>query len=539
MISCVIPAAKICVENINIRKFKNTTLLELKINNIVKLPLDEIIISSNDTKVKRYLNNDMKFDLRHENLCLKNIDHNVIYKYYSNIAKHDTILHTTITCPFISENTFMTIIDLWNNNNYDVICIYKSSKNYLDMGSKINLYNYNKILPECCIIFNKVKYLEYSDFFCDSMNFKLIEINEVETFSIKSNTDFLIAESIYYRHFNQQKNIDSFINNFNFQKTKILDCTIRDSGYLNNWNWTIKEVKDIAFFLGEIGIDYVEIGFFRNKNYNDTKTIWTNLQDNLDLVKDISENTKAKITIMIDISNYLEEYFDVNELPNCENTGIGLIRVFSFMKVIDKSFKVCNILKEKGYTVSLNIGHCIHLEEKDKEFIKNSIINKIVRVDYLYFADSLGMLTPNDINNFMIYFKQIYPVKNGFHNHNNNGTVLGNVIQLINYNIDIIDATVSGFGKNGGNCNLEQLVMYLFFKEQYTHLNIEKLLYFLDKIPNLHFGNLDLDTDSIKLMLHQFMNVHSSYFIPIKDQSLVSIYNKLKSLKTIKKLNWN
>ena len=52
---------------------------------------------------KKHLNGKLKFDLRPKKLCIKNIDHKVIYKYYSSIAQNDIVIHTTITCPFITE----------------------------------------------------------------------------------------------------------------------------------------------------------------------------------------------------------------------------------------------------------------------------------------------------------------------------------------------------------------------------------------------------------------------------------------------------
>ena len=52
--------------------------------------------------------------------------------------------------------------------------------------------------------------------------------------------------------------------------------------------------------------------------------------------------------------------------------------------------------------------------------------------------DSIGGLTGSDISKFFVDLKEIYPIKNGFHNHDNNGTVFNNVQNLFNYNIDIM-----------------------------------------------------------------------------------------------------
>ena len=98
-----------------------------------------------------------------------------------------------------------------------------------------------------------------------------------------------------------------------------------------------------------------------------------------------------------------------------------------------------------------------------------------------------------------------------------------------------MDGTISGFGKNGGNTNLEHLIMYLCLKTNYK-LKLEPLLEFLEKIKNVDFGETNkINMTGIKEMLQQFMNVHSSYLKPIKDKNLLEIYNNLKQLENKKK----
>ena len=139
---------------------------------------------------------------------------------------------------------------------------------------------------------------------------------------------------------------------------------------------------------------------------------------------------------------------------------------------------------------------------------------------------------------FVLFFKDIYPVKSGFHNHNNHVTIFGNLVNLLDCNIDIIDATISGFGKNGGNANLEQLLFYLIIKEGYN-LNIYSLFELLEKLHNVDFGSGNkINLDEIKVMLQQFIGAHSSYLKPIINESLSSIYETLSNLEYKKKV-WN
>ena len=45
---------------------------------------------------------------------------------------------------------------------------------------------------------------------------------------------------------------------------KLLDCTLRDGGYVNSWNWGFAAAKDIIASLTRAGTDIVEVGFLRN-----------------------------------------------------------------------------------------------------------------------------------------------------------------------------------------------------------------------------------------------------------------------------------
>ena len=536
-ISCLIPCARVHIENINTRKFCNTTLLDLKLKTIKNIGFDEIIISSNDQNLRKYQNDqNIRFHNRNIDLCQNNVSYKSLYSDHFNVISNNILFHTTPISPFLTKKSIENFINIWKNNpQYELIIFGKKMKNLL---SDDNRY---MSLQQVGFMLDKETFEQYGNDVSKIKNIKYVEISDVESLVIKNNTKFVIAESLYYRNFISDKLINDYMLNSNFEKTKILDCTIRDSGYLNNWNWDYDTVRNFVYYMGEIGVEYCEIGFLKKSMYVEPGAgIWRNLGDHLEIIKKLKNDTdtKTKIAVMLDIHSSDEEYYDVNLLPNSSDTGIDLIRVFSFFSIIDRSVQVINILKKKGYTVSLNIGHCIHLDDSEIYYIKKIILNGTVHLDYLYFADSLGMMTADDTKKFISILKDIYPVKNGFHNHNNNGTVFSNIIELVNANIDIIDGTISGFGKNGGNANLEQILIFLFFKKKYN-FNIEKLFEFLELIKNTNFSNDKItliNMPQIKKMLHQFMNVDASYFNKLKEKPIPDIYTCLKNLKNTKKI---
>ena len=254
--------------------------------------------------------------------------------------------------------------------------------------------------------------------------------------------------------------------NNNFKKLSYLTCTIRDSGYLNNWNWSYDTVKKFVYYMGEIGVEYCEIGFILDEKNSDNQCgIWRNINKDFSIISRLKKdtNTKTKIVIMFDIGDYEKYNYNYKLIPNQKQTQIDLIRVCCFHQIIEKTRDVILTLHSKGYKLTLNVMYASHLNDSNIVKIKNFV--KGLPIEYLYFADSIGGLTGSDISKFFVDLKEIYPIKNGFHNHDNNGTVFNNVQNLFNYNIDVIDTTISGFGKNGGNCPFELVILYCIIKK--------------------------------------------------------------------------
>ena len=543
-------------KNKNIRKWGNTNLLQNKIDILKESKyIDYILVNTNDTEaINIAKQNDILYFKRDDKLCIGDVPPAKVHVNLAENINTDIFLYNSPVSPFITSKTIDKIIDYWRNHpEYEIVSASTSVKNFIWENNKPYNFKINKGIVGTQELDSKYKFaaadsgligykkdiIKNQCLFGDGNKIFMYEINELESIDIDWNLDFVISESLLHRSFKNIELVENHMKNDKHVETKLLDCTIRDSGYLNNWNWSYETVKDFVYYMGEIGVEYCEIGFFKNEEYVEKGSgIWRNLIKDIGIIRKLKNetNTKCKIAVMVDIGGINEEYVDIELIPDQIETSTDLIRVFGIYQIIDKSIDVCKKLKNKGYTVSLNIGHCAHLENKELTCIKNTVINNIDSIDYLYFADSLGMLTPNEINKFMINLKEIHPIKNGFHNHNNHGTVFGNLINLLNCNIDILDGTISSFGKNGGNANLEQLIMYLCLKENYN-LKLEPLLEFLEKIKDVDFGkDNNLNILALKEMLQQFMNVHSSYLKPIVNKNLSEIYKNLKGLDYKKKL---
>ena len=101
---------------------------------------------------------------------------------------------------------------------------------------------------------------------------------------------------------------------------KLLDCTLRDGGYINNWDFGRHTIKDILKKLVEAEVDYAEVGFLRNCEYDPDKSLFNNCAE---LAGILPENRgKTRFTAMA-----LHNKYDVSKLEPYNGKTIDAIRV--------------------------------------------------------------------------------------------------------------------------------------------------------------------------------------------------------------------
>lgn len=79
---------------------------------------------------------------------------------------------------------------------------------------------------------------------------------------------------------------------------KLLDCTLRDGGYINNWEFGNRKIKAIIEGLTNSGIDIVEIGFLRDEESKADRTVWNQVKEIKDKLPDDKGNTMFSVMIL-------------------------------------------------------------------------------------------------------------------------------------------------------------------------------------------------------------------------------------------------
>lgn len=240
------------------------------------------------------------------------------------------------------------------------------------------------------------------------------------------------------------------------QNSKIIDCTIRDGGLINNWDFSVEFVQDLYNGLSSAGVEYMEIGYKNSpKLLNATEpNPWRFLDDNF-LKEIIPEKKFTKLSALVDIGRV-----DPDDILPREQSVLDMIRIACYIREVDKGLELVQMFHDLGYETSLNIMALSSVPE-------NQLIEAFKRVkespvDVVYIVDSFGSLDPADVEHQVKKFKEMIPNKQlGIHTHNNMQLAFANTLTALRNGVTFLDSSVYGMGRAAGNCNTELLVTHI------------------------------------------------------------------------------
>ncbi len=242
---------------------------------------------------------------------------------------------------------------------------------------------------------------------------------------------------------------------------KVLDCTIRDGGLINNYNFTDDFVKAVYRAACDSGVDIMEFGkkLAASETYKRSEYGPWNFCDDDDIrrIMDSHECEQPPlIAAMFDVGRV-----DISSLAQKDQSPVDMLRTACYVPDIDKAIDLTKRSKDLGYLTTINIMAVSAAIERD--LIEALVqVNETEELDYLYLVDSFGAFYSEQVTYYLDMYKKYAPDKElGFHAHNNQQLAFANTQQVIIEGVNLLDATINGIGRGAGNCNLELLLMFL------------------------------------------------------------------------------
>lgn len=261
---------------------------------------------------------------------------------------------------------------------------------------------------------------------------------------------------------------------------KILDTTLRDGSYVVDFQFSQQDTYNISKALESFGIDYIEVGHglglgaYRINKYKSL----CNDEEYIDAIKERRSDTKYGVFFILGIGNY-------EDIDLAVEKNIDFIRIGTNINETEKSYDFIKYAKSNGLEVFANFMKSYAVSPKEfAQKVKNAWENG---ADCVYLVDSAGGMLPNDVKNYILEAKSICDCKIGFHGHNNLTLAIANSLTAIESGATIVDTSLQGIGRDGGNASTEVLLSILIKQgliEQrdlntlldYSELNILPLL---------------------------------------------------------------
>jgi len=319
------------------------------------------------------------------------------------------------------------------------------------------------------------------------------------------------------------------MSDINVSSFKILDCTIRDGGYINNWKFDKKLVREVYRALSKSGVNFVEIGYRGTEKYFDkTKYGMWRFSTEED-IREVTANIHgAKLSLMVDFGKT-----NIEDFCNAKDSVVKLIRLAVHKDNLKNAIRLLEKIKEKGYEVSLNAMGYTNYSKSER----NNIVDLLRRadIDYIYVADSYGALFPDQIKEVFDPLLELSNIKVGFHPHNNLQMAFANAVEAIRCGVHIIDSSIYGMGRAAGNLPTEIIISFMEngTKDKYNAVPVLNIIdrYFISLKKENEWGY------QLPYMLSGIFKCHTKYAKTLVDYREYTIEDIWKAMEYINKNN--
>jgi len=240
---------------------------------------------------------------------------------------------------------------------------------------------------------------------------------------------------------------------------KLLDCTLRDGGYYNSWDFPRSLVEKYLKALDESRVEVLELGLrtFASNGFYGPYVFTSDI-----FLSSLSLPTYSKIAVMINAGDLIKHASGIVSAIDTlfderKNSPIEIVRVAAHIHEITHIPEITDALKAKGYTVIVNLMQVSRINSNELSKIALGLSN-CEAIEVLYFADSLGNMNKEDVIRCVRALRKGWKGELGIHTHNNMERALENSLVAANEGVTWLDATLQGMGRGAGNAKTEVLI---------------------------------------------------------------------------------
>jgi 4-hydroxy 2-oxovalerate aldolase len=309
---------------------------------------------------------------------------------------------------------------------------------------------------------------------------------------------------------------------------RVLDCTIRDGGLMNDSQFDDATVRAVYDGCVAAGIDYMEIGYknsqrlFAPSQYGP----WRHCKED-DIRRIVGDNdTPLKLSAIADAE---KSDYHTDILPK-EQSPLDLIRVAAYIHQIPLALDMIKDAHDKGYETTLNLMAASVVQESEMDEALEMFAQS--EATCIYLVDSFGHFHTLGIRELVgRYLRYAKPAGKevGIHAHNNLQLGFANTIEAAMLGASYLDATFAGLGRGAGNCPMELLLGFL----HNPRYRLRPVLDCVGKVIEPLRADLGWGFD-LPYMINGFLNRHPSSAMkflaqPSDEQDIMDYYDRTLS----------
>ena len=252
------------------------------------------------------------------------------------------------------------------------------------------------------------------------------------------------------------------------KRIKLLDCTLRDGGYINNWMFGRDNIISAIKELEKSRAEVLDIGFIKNEPFDANRTICNSAEGFSSFI------SKKKPGVIYAAMAEAFRPMPPELICDRNEATVDVIRVIIWKDKHDKNgnivdalkegYEYCKIFADKGYKLYIQPARVE--QYSDEEFVSMLDLYSKLNPSAIYVVDSWGTMFSNGILHYLRladkYLDKSIAV--GFHGHNNMMQAFGSAVDFLNSGVDrelIVDGSVFGIGRGAGNLHTEIIANYL------------------------------------------------------------------------------
>lgn len=316
---------------------------------------------------------------------------------------------------------------------------------------------------------------------------------------------------------------------------KLLDCTLRDGGYVNDWEFGHDNIVSIFERLVDANVDMIELGFLDDRRQFDMNRT---IMPDTECMRKIFGTLDRKQAMLVGMIDY--GTCSIEHIQPCSESYLDGIRVIFKKHIRREAIAYCKQLKDLGYKVFVQLVSITSYS--DKELLDLIDLANELEPYAVSMVDTYGLLHQDSLMHyFEILNHNLLPgIGLGYHSHNNFQLGYANCIEMLSHKVDrmvLVDATLYGMGKSAGNTPIELLAMHM--NERYDKQY--QISQFLEAIDSniMNFYRATPWGYTMFFYIAASKDCHPSYVSYLMDKgtlSLKSINEILEKLEGDKKL---